>query len=115
MIRLYWWLRIIWYSARWIFQCNLGDRVAYRGKIWILSQGVCAPTWTLRCDDESAQVSECNFYKIRSLSNYLHSFRTGYRFYMGNWYKIWLNQGITPWMRACNIWPRGYRRKQEDK
>lgn len=58
MRRLYWWLRILGYLARWMFQFNIGDRVRYDGKEWTLSQGVCAPTWSLRAGDKSVRVHE---------------------------------------------------------
>ena len=51
-----------------------------------------------------ARVHRKDFRKVRSLSNYLGSFRSGYRFYMGYWYTIWVYRGIEPWVKACKIW-----------
>jgi len=94
---VYWRLRIVWMSLRWIPRPNLRDRVIYDGREWTLTQGVKSPIWTLRrgdysafpSDAESAFVHENDFEKVRSLANYLGSFRSGYRFYMGYWFAIW--------------------------
>lgn len=101
---LYWRTRIVLLAIRWILRNNLGDRVAYQGEEWILIQGVRSPVWTLTRDGERVEVHEKDFRKVRRLSNYLRSFRWGYRFYMTSWYHIWMREGIQPWMRGCNIW-----------
>jgi hypothetical protein len=101
---VYWRLRIVHLSLRWVRKFNLGDRVVYRGEEWTLIQGHSAPTWELHRGDGFAKAHEREFRKVRALSNYLGSFRSGYRFYMGYWYAIWMNEGVKPWMRACSIW-----------
>lgn len=105
---IYWRARIAWLALQWAAQPNLGDEVVYQGRVWWLSQGVRSPIWTLRTNNntEEAEVHERDFRKVRTLANYWGSVRSGYRFYMTSWYRIWMNEGITPWMRACSIWPR---------
>lgn len=103
---IYWRARILHLAARWLFIYNLGDRVLYQGREWTLIQGVCSPTWSLVRGDERVDAHESEFRKVRSLANYWHSFRSGYRFYMTSWYSIWMHSGIEPWMRGCNIWAR---------
>jgi hypothetical protein len=104
MVRIYYWLKIVWLSLKWIPRINLGDKVWYAGDQWTLTQGVCAPTWTLRAYGQKREVKERYFRKVRSLRNYVKSFQSGYRFYMGYWYDIWCWEGIKPWMRKCKIW-----------
>jgi len=104
MKKIYWWIRIILLSLRWIPKFNIGDEVWYKNSRWILVQGVCAPTWTLQRGTKRINAHESKMRKVRLLSNYYHSFKSGYRFYMGYWYKIWVYEGIKPWMRGCNIW-----------
>ena len=102
----YWHLRIVIFSLRWVFRFNIGDVVHYRGEQWRLSQGVKSPLWTLRKDGFAVEVHEKEFTKARTVSNYWGSFRSGYRFYMTNWYGIWKREGIQPWMRCLRIWAR---------
>lgn len=109
---IYWRLRIVHLATRWIFNYNLGDLVLYQGREWSLIQGVMAPTWSLIRGDfdgddfERVDAHESEFRKVRTLANYVGSFRKGYRFYMQSWYSIWMHSGIEPWMRGCNIWAR---------
>ena len=106
MIRLYYWLKILCLSAKWVFALNLGDEVEYRGETWVLIQGVRSPYWTLSwCGGtETCEVNASRFRKLRTWRNYIHSFQSGYRFYMGYWFELWCRKGIRPWMRRCNIW-----------
>lgn len=104
MKAIYWRLYIIRLALRWIPKFNLGDRVIFRGREWTLHQGVRAPHWALVSGDESVDAYEYSFRKVRSLSNYWHSFRSAYRFYRVNWLEIWKEEGIQPWMLSCNIW-----------
>jgi hypothetical protein len=108
MKKAYWWLRVVWLSLRWIPKLNLGDQVWLNGKKWTLNQGVCAPMWDLVRPDCTSTIHahQNTFKKVRSISNYWHSFRSGYWFYMAYWYKIWVSQGVQPWMLRCNIWAK---------
>jgi len=109
MIKLYYWLKIIWLSLKWVPRINLGDRVVWLEDSWPHSctviNGVCPESWKLSSpfgDPFSVKRSECR--KIRTAQNYLNSFKSGYRFYMGYWFSIWCRRGIEPWVRNCNIW-----------
>ena len=105
MNKLYWRLYIIRLSLRWIFSLNIGDLVWYHGEKWTLIQGVCCPRWDLALGDKCQNfVHESEFRKVRSIKNYWQSFKSGHWFYTGYWYKIWVNEGIKPWMFGCNIW-----------
>jgi hypothetical protein len=114
MTRLYWWFRVVFLSMRWIPRFNLGDRVIWRGKEWVLIQGVCDPTWDLIRGNKSPRdgyercenVHKSEFRKVRTPRNYWGSFQSGYQFYMGYWYDIWVREGVKPWMLGCNIWAR---------
>lgn len=105
MKALYWRLFIIRLALRWIAQFNIGDEVIWRGQRWRLSQGVSNPYWNLARDGGYAEhVHRSEFRKPRTPRAAWRSFRSGYRFYMQNWYAIWRREGITPWMRGCRIW-----------
>lgn len=105
MRKIYWRIRIILLALKWIPSLNLGDEVIYQGRRYTLIQGVYNPYWDLSRQEECLEnIHRNNFKKVQSLPNYWHSFTSGYRFYMNAWYKIWLREGIKPWMRACNIW-----------
>ena len=88
-------LLIIWISTKWMFQINLGNYVWYKGKKYMVLNGVRLESWRLGDLDngDSGWVprSECKL--SLAPSNILHSFRSGYRFYMGYWYDIWVNEG----------------------
>ena len=103
--KTYWWFRIVLLSLRWIPSFNLGDYVWYHGEKWMLIQGVCNPCWDLlRGEERKNHIHQLEFCKVRTISNYWHGFNSGYRFYMGYWFDIWVNAGIEPWMLGCNIW-----------
>lgn len=101
---IYWRLYAIRLSLRWVLSLNIGDEVCYEGRIWQLNQGVRAPVWTLVQNGESIDAHESDFVKLHGPVHWWRSFRSGYRFYMGYWYAIWMREGILPWMRECNIW-----------
>ena len=108
MKRLYWWLFVIYHSVRWIPKLNLGDLVRYQGADWMLMNGPAKPLWTIQKGMERIEyIHEREFRKVRTFANYWRSFSFGYHFYMSSWYAIWVNEGVTPWMRVCNIWARG--------
>lgn len=107
-LRAFWWAYIVRLSLRWIPGLNLGDVVVYKGKRYTLNQGVCRPLWDMGLiggGEYLTHIHETEFRKERSLRNYMGSFRSGYCFYMTCWFSIWVNEGIKPWMRRCNIWP----------
>jgi len=106
MKKLYWRLRIIWLSLKWCFRVNLGDWVWYGGKKYIVSNGVMSDSWRLSSLDNGRDgwVPRSDCKKVWTPKNIIGSFRSGYRFYMTSWFDIWVNEGIKPWMRGCNIW-----------
>ena len=103
---IYWRVRIALLALRWIGSYNLGDAVWYRGQKWMLIQGVAAPTWSLARNDERVDAHERDFRKVMTPRNLARSFISGYRFYMTSWYRIWMREGIQPWMRSLPIWKR---------
>ena len=124
--KIYWWSYIIILSLRWVRKINIHDKVIYNGKVYIISDGVHYPKWDIRRYDPTWAndpvwgcmskgldkdgnpnricIDEKLLYKVRSLRNYWGSFAFGYYFYMTNWFDIWVDEGIKPWMRGCNIW-----------
>ena len=121
MNKLRWWIYVIWLSAKWCFQVNLGDLVWYHGRKYVVLNGVRSNSWKLaewnifgeplvleNGNDGWVPRAECK--KVKTLSNAIGSFRSGYRFYMTSWYDIWVREGILDWMRSCRIWPLPRRR-----
>lgn len=103
--RLMWKAYIARLSMRAVFRLNLGDQVIYNGEKWCLYQGVAAPMWGLtQGNGVVCRAHEKDFRKVRSLENYLGSYRSMRRFYMTSWFESWCRNGIQPWMVACNIW-----------
>ncbi len=99
------WLFIVWLSAKWMFRVTLGDEVIYKGKRYFVANGTAAPYWDLQIKGgfQRVHLYQSEFKKVWSLSGLVRSFRSGYWFYMSSWYRIWVNEGIKPWMRGCNI------------
>lgn len=104
--KIKWWIFIVYLSSKWIFKINLGDNVWYNGKIYGVSNGVRPDMWRLanllNGDNGWINCNECR--KVWTLKNMRRSFRSGYRFYMGYWFRIWVNTGLEDWMRKCKIW-----------
>jgi len=99
-------LMIVFLSAKWMFRIVIGDKVIYQGKRYIVANGVRPSSWRL-CDlnnRDNGWVKRSKCEKVKTLANILGSFKSGYSFYMGYWYNIWVNSGIEPWMKTCNIW-----------
>ena len=112
MKALYWRIKILWLSFRWIFQVNLGDYVWYEGKKYLVYNGVRCGCWRLsklvdgKDEHNAGWVKRSDCTKVRSIRNDIRSWESGYRFYMTSWYSIWKREGIKDWMRGCRIWPR---------
>lgn len=108
MNKLRWNIYIIWLSLKWINKTGLGDMVWYQGKRYRVANGVRCGMWRLHGlengNDGWVPRQECK--KVKSLQNYIGSFKSAYRFYMTSWFDIWVGQGIKDWMRQCNIWPK---------
>lgn len=99
-------LLILWLSCKWAFRVNLGDQVWYRGRRYVVCNGVMLSSWDLEDlqSGERLSVARCECHKVWTRSNMWSSVAFGYRFYMRNWFEIWKRHGIEPWMRGCNIW-----------
>ena len=109
MIRIYYRLYIIWLSLKWVIRINLGDKIIWLKDTWpqtyTVINGVCPGSWKVTDGIEDAfEVNRSECQKIKTIQNYFNSFKSGYRFYMGYWYDIWVRNGIEPWVRKCNIW-----------
>ncbi len=106
LTKAYWWIRILLLSLKWLRGIKLGTMVEYKGDIWIVVNGAyCSRSWDIaRGDARINCVPESSLSKVKNLANYMHGFKSGYRFYMNCWFSIWVNEGIKPWMRGCNIW-----------
>lgn len=106
MKRIKYWLLIVGLSIKWMFRVNVGDLVIYQGKQHQVLNGVRCESWRLgdldNGDDGWVLRSDCK--KVWTPQNMIGSFKSGYRFYMGYWFKIWVNKGIEPWVKGCNIW-----------
>jgi len=107
MTWLYWKMRIFLLALCWIPQVNLGDYVWYKGKKYIVLNGVRYGQWRLGglVNDTDGWVKRSKCKKSWTLKNMRHSFQFGWNFYMTYWFDIWCWEGIKDWMRGCNIWP----------
>ena len=111
MLRVYYWLKIVWLSLKQIHKIHLGDKVILKTDkyptTWTVINGVCSESWKLsglRDGEEVIEVPRKDCKKIKTFQNYLGSYKFRYGFYMGYWYDIWCREGIQPWMRRCKIW-----------
>ena len=105
MKKIFYRVLIIFLSFKWIFRVNLGDLIAYKGKRYQVLNGVRCHMWRLDLDNgDQGWVPRKDCKKILSFKNMFGSFQSGYRFYIGYWFNIWVNRGIKPWMRECHIW-----------
>lgn len=105
MKHIKYWLLIVGLSIKWMFRVNVMDLVVYNGKQYMVLNGVRADSWRLDLDNGDqgwVPRSECK--KVWTLKNIIGSFKSGYRFYMGYWFDIWVRSGIKPWMKGCKIW-----------
>lgn len=102
--KLYWRIRIFWLALKWVPNVNLGDLVIYRGKKHTVINGTRPLSWELIDNTTviNAPRTECK--KVYTFTGMLQSFKSGWHFYMSNWFDIWCRGGIRPWMKECNIW-----------
>jgi hypothetical protein len=106
LLKTYWRVRIFLLFLKWIRGIKIGTKVKYKGEVWTAVNGTYAsPSWDIMRDGSRvACVPESELSKVKTIGNYLHGFKSGYRFYMTSWFRIWVDQGVKPWMRRCNIW-----------
>lgn len=89
-------LLICWIAFKWMFRINLGDLVWYKGKKYVVLNGVRPHSWKLNIqkNDNDGWVPRNECRKVLTLKNMYGSFKSGYRFYMGYWYDIWKHHGL---------------------
>ena len=106
MNKIIFWILIVWLSIKWMFRITLGDKVLCKGLTYIVANGPAAPYWDLQIENGMGRIHihESEFKKLWSFAGMVRSFKSGYSFYMGYWYSIWVREGIKPWMKACKIW-----------
>lgn len=105
--KIYYWVFIVLLSLRrTLFAYNLGEKVNIDNSICTLTQGVDKPFWNAVVNNTTYYhgVHEKNFKKIWTYDNLSNVFRSAYKFYMSNWYDIWVRNGIEDWCKNCNIW-----------
>lgn len=114
---------VFWYSAitcvfiflqaiSWIGKINLGGKVRYKGKVWMVNNGVSAPFWDLWQPESKARanVNEKDFQLIQNPVEWWLSFKYGWRFYYGYWFHIWRRQFacgeriMRPAQHICRVW-----------
>lgn len=104
--KIYYYLLILKLSFKWCWKINLKDYVWYRGKKYVVLNGVSCNSWRLVGLDNGQEGwvprHECG--KLWTVENIVGSFKSGYNFYMTSWFDIWVREGIKPWMKNCNIW-----------
>ena len=106
VVEFYWKVRIFFLAIKWIFRTNLGDVVKYNGKEYEVCNGHRYGQWRLEgvINGNDGWVPRKDCKKVWSYSNFKRSFESGRSFYMQNWFSIWCDYGIKPWMRGCKIW-----------
>lgn len=93
---------IIYLASKWIFRINLGDYIVFDNEKYSVTNGIYGIRWHIFNKKNGELVplrTDCR--KVMTVSNYIGSFKSGYKFYMGYWYSILLRRGI----RYCkNNW-----------
>jgi hypothetical protein len=84
--------RFIWLGIKSVFKLNIGDRVKYKGHICVLTQGVHNPKWHMHDvkTDKRFEYVHKNDFKKMFWVNVLWDIKSTYRFYMMNWYDIFM-------------------------
>jgi hypothetical protein len=104
VLRVYWLIKIAYFSLRWIRKINLGDSVIYKGEVYRTFQGVCDPYWDITNGKETHHVHKEQFRKVVSIGSYWESYKSGFMFYKNYWLGIWIRNGIEDWCRNSKIW-----------
>jgi len=112
-------LFIYWLSFKWVFRINLGSKVKYQGKVYLiynwantshmkaiecLPKGRTEPFNIKDNPEKYTTINKKDCALVKTPSNLIGSFKSGVRFYKSSWLNIWMRNGIEPWMRGCNIW-----------
>jgi hypothetical protein len=92
------WFGIVVKALRWLPRINLGNHVWYRGTKYIVVNGVIPGMWRLAHFDngDNGWVPREDCRLVITFPNLWHSVRSGYRFFMGYWFRIWVNQRLRP-------------------
>ncbi len=103
--KLYWKMRIIGFSIPWIFCINLGDNVKFEGKKHqVVNVKYDNSFGLIDLYNVNRWANRIDCRKIFSPFIIKKNFCKAYNFYMKNWFVIWCNEGMKPWMRKCRIW-----------
>lgn len=86
--RLFLWLYYVRLSLRYVHHIGLFDSVWYRGRKYNVINGAVSGRWTLNIDGKNVDVPRCECRKVKSISNYVHTFKTRYRWLMNSWWDI---------------------------
>lgn len=97
-------LSVHWYIIylaiyRTLFKWNLGEHVRIQGyglTKWILYQGVDDPYWKASCLEGHIELSKTvhkrYLRKVWELSNLIKVFNSCRKFYLSNWFDIWVHR-----------------------
>lgn len=98
-------LLILFLCIKKSFKIGLGDEIIYNNKRYLVVNGIYEDKWTISLNKNSLyNVPRKSCKKVKSVHNYLKSFKSHYSFYFSSWFDIWVRNGIKPWMKGCNIW-----------
>lgn len=89
--KIFIWTKIVFMALKWPFRICLGNYVYHKGTKRLVCNGVSAPHWRLSGLTESELVHE-NDFKRPFFTNAVRSFKSGYKFYMTCWFRIWVNE-----------------------
>lgn len=107
----------IWFLAsKWVGKMNIGSRVIYNGKTYMISNGVSKPLWALFIAEPHEyikHVHQNDFKLIQNFTEWKRSFRSGLNFYYGYWFHIWASEPLLSIPRmTIEKWLRSRNRKQ---
>jgi hypothetical protein len=88
--------RILWYAIKWIPKINILDEVWFLGEKHIVSNMVRPGSVRLPNvkNGDDGWIPLALVRKVKTPYNYFFSFRSGWRFYVGNWAGIWIREEI---------------------
>ena len=85
-------LKIIWIAFKAMWHTQIGDIVYYKNKKYYISNGARINSWRLtnlqNNDNGWVLRNECK--KVKTLKNYIQTFKRIYHFYRSYWLQIWL-------------------------
>lgn len=106
----------LYFSIRAMFKFQLGDRVLWNGKEYILEQGTRPNSWRVQVLEDGTEIwaPTKELKKIYTVPGMRRSFFQRWNFYKGYWFDIWKYKGgIGNLAKSCSIWDgfkwKGYR------